>query len=57
MNIRPVLEDEKIIKVENKKEQNKKKISEEIQELIIQNKEPILTISHIQKQIVSKFPS
>ena len=46
MNIRPVLKDEKIIKVENKKEQ--KKISEEIQELIRQNKEPNLTfiISH-----------
>ena len=36
----------KIIKIENKKEQ--KKISEEIQELIKQNKEPNLTfiISH-----------
>ena len=46
MNIKPVLSDEKIIKVENKKEQ--KKISEEIQELIKQNKEPNLTfiISH-----------
>ena len=46
MNIKPVLRDEKIIKVENKKEQ--KKISEEIQELIKQNKEPNLTfiISH-----------
>ena len=36
INIRPVLKDEKIIKVKNKKEQ--KKISEEIQELIRQNK-------------------
>ena len=46
MNIRPELKDEKIIKIENKKEQ--KKISEEIQELIRQNKEPNLTfiISH-----------
>ena len=46
MNIKPVLNDEKIIKIENKKEQ--KKISEEIQELIKQNKEPNLTfiISH-----------
>ena len=46
MNIKPVLTDEKIIKIENKKEQ--KKISEEIQELIKQNKEPNLTlfISH-----------
>ena len=46
MNIRPVLKDEKIIKVEKKKEQ--KKIGEEIQELIKQNKEPNLTfiISH-----------
>ena len=46
MNIRPVLKDEKIIKVQNKKEQ--KKISEEVQELIRQNKEPNLTfiISH-----------
>ena len=46
MNIKPVLKDEKIIKVENKKEQ--KKISEEIKELIKQNKEPNLTfiISH-----------
>ena len=46
MNIRPVLKDEKIIKVENKKEQ--KKISEKIQESIRQNKEPNLTfiISH-----------
>ena len=46
MNIRLVLKDEKIIKVENKKEL--KKISEEIQELIRQNKEPNLTfiISH-----------
>ena len=46
INIRPVLKDEKIIKVKNKKEQ--KKISEEIQELIRQNKEPNLTfiISH-----------
>ena len=46
MNIRPVLKDEKIIKVENKKKE--KKISEEIQELIKQNKEPNLTfiISH-----------
>ena len=35
MNIKPVLKDEKIIKVENKKEQ--KKIIEEIQELIKQN--------------------
>ena len=41
MNIRPVLKDEKIIKVENKKKE--KKISEEIQELIKQNKEPNLT--------------
>ena len=46
MNIRPVLKDEKIIKFENKKKE--KKISEEIQELIKQNKEPNLTfiISH-----------
>ena len=46
MNIKPVLKDEKIIKVKNKKEQ--KKIIEEIQELIKQNKEPNLTfiISH-----------
>ena len=46
MNIRPVLKDEKIIKVENKKEQ--KKIREKIQESIRQNKEPNLTfiISH-----------
>ena len=46
MNIRPVLKDEEIIKVENKKEQNK--VSKEIQELIRQNKEPNLTfiISH-----------
>ena len=36
-----MLKDEKIIKVENKKEQ--KKISEEIQELIKQNKEPNLS--------------
>ena len=43
MNIKPVLTDEKIIKIENKKEQ-KKKISEEIQELIKQNKEPNLTL-------------
>ena len=41
INIKPVLKDEKIIKVENKKEQ--KKISEEIQELIKQNKEPNLS--------------
>ena len=41
-----MLIDEKIIKIENKKKQ--KKISEEIQELIKQNKEPNLTfiISH-----------
>ena len=46
MNIKPMLNNEKIIKIENKKEQ--KKISEEIQELIKQNKEPNLTfiISH-----------
>ena len=46
MNIRPVLKDEKIIIVQNKKEQ--KKISEEVQELIRQNKEPNLAfiISH-----------
>ena len=44
MNLKPVLTDEKIIKIENKKEQ-KKKISEEIQELIKQNKEPNLTLS------------
>ena len=46
MNIRPVLKDEKIIKVENKKEQTK--IREKIQESIRQNKEPNLTfiISH-----------
>ena len=46
MNIRPVIKDEKIIKIENKKEQ--KKIREEIQKLIKQNKEPNLTfiISH-----------
>ena len=46
MNIRPVLKDEKIIKVENKKEQ--KKIRQKIQESIRQNKEPNLTfiISH-----------
>ena len=45
MNIRPGLKDEKIIKVENKKEH---KFREEIQELIKQNKEPNLTfiISH-----------
>ena len=61
MNIKPVLSDEKIIKVENKKEQ--KKISEEIQELIKQNKEPNLTfiISHpetesIEIPFVKKFP-
>ena len=44
MNIRPVLKDEKIIKVENKKE---KKLAK-IQELIKQNKEPNLQfiISH-----------
>ena len=48
MNIRPVLKDEKIIKVENNEEQKKKKNSAEIQELIRQNKEPNLTfiISH-----------
>ena len=40
MNIRPVLKDEKIIIVQNKKEQ--KEISEEVQELIRQNKEPNL---------------
>ena len=46
MNIRPVLKDEKIIIVQNKKEQ--KEISEEVQELIRQNKEPNLAfiISH-----------
>ena len=46
MDIKPVIKDEKIIKIESKKEQ--KKISEEIQELIKQNKEPNLTfiISH-----------
>ena len=42
MNIKPMLNNEKIIKIENKKEQ--KKISEEIQELIKQNKEPNLTL-------------
>ena len=42
MNIKPLLTDEKIIKIENKKEQ--KKISKEIQELIKQNKEPNLTL-------------
>ena len=62
MNLKPVLTDEKIIKIENKKEQ-KKKISEEIQELIKQNKEPNLTfiISHpetesIEIPFVKKFP-
>ena len=46
MDIKPVIKYEKIIKIESKKEQ--KKISEEIQELIKQNKEPNLTfiISH-----------
>ena len=46
MDIKPVIKDEKIIKIESKKEQ--KKISKEIQELIKQNKEPNLTfiISH-----------
>ena len=45
INIRPVLKDEKIIKVENKKEQKK---LPKIQELIKQNKDPNLTfiISH-----------
>ena len=46
IDIKPVIKDEKIIKIESKKEE--KKISEEIQELIKQNKEPNLTfiISH-----------
>ena len=46
MNRKPVLKDEKIIKAKNKKEQ--KNISDEIQELMKQNKEPKLTfiISH-----------
>ena len=57
MNIKPVLNDEKIIKIENKKEQ-KQKISEEIQELIKINKEQNLTfiISHPETNR-SKFPS
>ena len=61
MDIKPVIKDEKIIKIESKKEQ--KKISEEIQELIKQNKEPNLTfiISHpetesIEIPFVKKFP-
>ena len=46
LNINVDLPDEKILKLDNKKEQEK--ISQEIQELIKQNKEPNLTfiISH-----------
>ena len=46
LNINVDLPDEKIVKLDNKKEQEK--ISQEIQELIKQNKEPNLTfiISH-----------
>ena len=46
LNINVDLSDEKILKLDNKKEQEK--ISQEIQELIKQNKEPNLTfiISH-----------
>ena len=46
LNINVDLPDEKILKIDNKKEQEK--ISPEIQELIKQNKEPNLTfiISH-----------
>ena len=46
LNINVDLPDEKLLKIDNKKEQEK--ISQEIQELIKQNKEPNLTfiISH-----------
>ena len=46
LNINAVLPDEKILKIENKREHDK--ISQEIQESIKQNKEPNLTfiISH-----------
>ena len=54
MDIKPVIKDEKIIKIENKKEQ--KKISKEIQELIKIKNRTWHLLSHIQKQIVSKFP-
>ena len=52
LNINSVLPDEKILKIENFKEQEK--ITQEIQELIKQNKEPNLTfvISHLETKSI-----
>ena len=54
LNINVDLPDDKILKLDNKKEQEK--LSQEIQELIKQNKEPNLAfLFHIHKQKLSKF--
>ena len=54
LTINSILPDEKIIKIENVKEQ--KRISDEIQELIKNYKEPDLTfLFHTQKQILLQF--
>ena len=52
LNISSVLPDEKILKIENFKEQQK--LTQEIQELIKQNKEPNLTfvISHLETKSI-----